>query len=148
MAFKDVLKKQRQSGKGLLSSLGSSASQTIREKMDYRNSLFKSGGMLNALFPNVKGFKAGENLKIPKQAKPETEKTIISMDNTEVVQQLSRVASKLDIVGKNTMVLPIIMRDMNVMRQGILKLVKLGGGTQRDKADRFFQTSSERESIY
>ena len=148
MAFKDVLKKQRQSGKGLLSSLGSSASQTIREKMDYRNSLFKSGGMLNALFPNVKGFKAGENLKIPKQAKPETEKTIISMDNTEVVQELSRVASKLDIVGKNTMVLPIIMRDMNVMRQGILKLVKLAGGTQRDKADRFFQTSSERESIY
>ena len=148
MAFKDVLKKQRQSGKGLLSSLGSSASQTIREKMDYRNSLFKSGGMLNALFPNVKGFKAGENLKIPKQAKPETEKTIISMDNTEVVQELSRVASKLDIVGKNTMVLPIIMRDMNVMRQGILKLVKLGGGTQKDKADRFFQTSAERESLY
>lgn len=148
MAFKDVLKKQRQSGKGLLSSLGSSASQTIREKMDYRNSLFKSGGMLNALFPNVKGFKAGENLKIPKQAKPETEKTIISMDNTEVVQELSRVASKLDIVGKNTMVLPIIMRDMNVMRQGVLKLVKLGGGTQKDKADRFFQTSAERESLY
>jgi hypothetical protein len=148
MAFKDVLKKQRQSGKGLLSSLGSSASQTIREKMDYRNSLFKSGGVLNALFPNVKGFKAGENLKIPKQAKPETEKTIISMDNTEVVQELSRVASKLDIVGKNTMVLPIIMRDMNVMRQGVLKLVKLGGGTQKDKADRFFQTSAERESLY
>jgi len=148
MAFKDVLKKQRQSGKGLISSLGSSAFDTIREKIDYRNSLFKKGGTLNAFFPNVKGFKAGENLKIPKQAKPETEKTIVSMDNTEVVQELSRVASKLDIVGKNTMVLPIIMRDMNVMRQGILKLVKLAGGTQRDKADRFFQTSAERESVY
>jgi len=148
MAFKDVLKKQRQSGKGLISSLGSSAFDTIREKIDYRNSLFKKGGTLNALFPNVKGFKAGENLKIPKQAKPETEKTIVSMDNTEVVQQLSQVSSKLDIVGKNTMALPAIMRDMNVMRQGIVKLVKLSGGTQRDKADRFFQTSAERESIY
>jgi flagellum-specific peptidoglycan hydrolase FlgJ len=148
MAFKDVLKKQRQSGKGLISSLGSSAFDTIREKIDYRNSLFKKGGTLNALFPNVKGFKAGETLKVPKQAKTETEKTIVSMDNTEVVQQLSQVSSKLDIVGKNTMVLPIMMRDMNVMRQGIVKLVKLSGGTQRDKADRFFQTSTERESLY
>jgi hypothetical protein len=145
MAFKDVLKKQRQSGKGILSSLGSSVTENIREKMDYRNSLFKSGGMLNALFPNVKGFKAGQNIKIPKA---ETEKTIASMDNTEVVQQLSRVASKLDIVGKNTMALPIMMRDMNVMRQGIVKLVKLSGGTQRDKADRFFQTSAQQEALY
>jgi hypothetical protein len=148
MAFKDVLKKQRQSGKGLISSLGSSAFDTIREKIDYRNSLFKKGGTLNALFPNVKGFKAGEVLKVPKQAKTETEKTIVSMDNTEVVQELSKASAKLDIVGKNTMALPIMMRDMNVMRQGIVKLVKLSGGTQRDKADRFFQTSAERESLY
>ena len=145
MAFKDILKKQRQSGKGLLSSLGSTSSEMIREKMDYRNSLFKKGGTLNALFPNVKGFKAGESIKTPKT---ETQKTISSMDNTEVVQELSRFASKLDIVGKNSMALPVMMRDMNVMRQGILKLVKLAGGTQKDKADRFFQTSSERESLY
>jgi len=148
MAFKDVLKKQRQSGKGLISSLGSSAFDTIREKIDYRNSLFKKGGTLNALFPNVKGFKAGETLKVPKQAKTETEKTIVSMDNTEVVQELSKASAKLDIVGKNTMALPIMMRDMNVMRQGIVKLVKLSGGTQRDKADRFFQTSAQQESLY
>lgn len=145
MAFKDILKKQRQSGQGLLSSLGSTSSQMIREKMDYRNSLFKKGGMLNAIFPNVKGFKAGESIKTPKT---ETQKTISSMDNTEVVQELSKFASKLDIVGKNSMALPVMMRDMNIMRQGILKLVKLAGGTQKDKADRFFQTSSERESLY
>jgi hypothetical protein len=46
------------------------------------------------------------------------------------------------------MALPIIMRDINVMKQGILKLVKIAGGTQRDKADRFFLSSSEREKSY
>jgi hypothetical protein len=59
-----------------------------------------------------------------------------------------QVASSLDIAARNSMALPIIMRDINVMKQGILKLVKIAGGTQRDKADRFFLSSSEREKSY
>jgi hypothetical protein len=59
-----------------------------------------------------------------------------------------QVASSLDIAAQNSMALPIIMRDINVMKQGILKLVKIAGGTQRDKADRFFLSSSEREKSY
>lgn len=63
-------------------------------------------------------------------------------------ENTSQVASSLDIAARNSMALPIIMRDINVMKQGILKLVKLSGGTQRDKADRFFLSSSEREKSY
>jgi hypothetical protein len=59
-----------------------------------------------------------------------------------------QVASSLDIAARNSMALPIIMRDINVMKQGILKLVKIAGGTQRDKADRFFLTASDREKSY
>jgi len=60
----------------------------------------------------------------------------------------SQLTSSLDVVGRNSMALPIIMRDINVMKQGILKLVKIAGGTQRDKADRFFLASSDREKAY
>ena len=63
-------------------------------------------------------------------------------------ENTSQVASSLDIAARNSMALPIMMRDMNVMKQGILKLVKIAGGTQRDKADRFFLSSSEREKSY
>ena len=68
-----------------------------------------------------------------------------SLMDTENTPQ---VASSLDIAARNSMALPIIMRDINVMKQGILKLVKIAGGTQRDKADRFFLSSSEREKSY
>jgi hypothetical protein len=60
----------------------------------------------------------------------------------------AQLTNSLDIIGKNSMALPIMMRDINVMKQGILKLVKASGGTQRDKADRFFLSASDREKSY
>jgi hypothetical protein len=63
-------------------------------------------------------------------------------------ENTSQLTSSLDVMGRNSMALPIIMRDINVMKQGILKLVKIAGGTQRDKADRFFLASSDREKSY
>ena len=56
--------------------------------------------------------------------------------------------SVLSIIAKNSMSLPGMARDMNVLRQNIVKLVKLKGGkTSRfgGKADAFFKTSKERE---
>lgn len=56
--------------------------------------------------------------------------------------------SVLTIIAKNSMSLPGMARDMNVLRQNIVKLVKLKGGkTSRfgGKADAFFKGSKERE---
>lgn len=140
MAFKDVLLKQRKSGSGVLSSLGSAAYKTTLEKIDPRNYLFTKGSFLKSLFPNVKGYSAiGDKEKI---SKPEPISSPVSSTDGVLIAQ------KLDVIGKNTMVLPIMMRDMNVMRQGIVKLVRLQGGTVRDKADKFFQSAKERESLY
>ena len=145
MAFRDILKKQRQSGKGLISSIASASNKSMLESIDPRNKIFKKGSLLNSLFPNVKGYKAEAD-------KPSTS-SIATMQApvavfAELSSKLDKVADKLDIVGKNTMVMPIMMRDSNIMRQSLVKLVKLSGGTQRDKADRFFQTSKDRESLY
>lgn len=145
MAFRDILKKQRQSGKGLISSIASASNKSMLESIDPRNKIFKKGSLLNSLFPNVKGYKA-EGDKPLASAITSTQTPVAVF--AELSSKLDRVADKLDVVGKNTMVMPLMMRDSNIMRQSLVKLVKLSGGTQRDKADRFFQTSKDRESLY
>lgn len=70
-----------------------------------------------------------------------------SVEETKNYESAS-IEQKLDVIGKNTMVLPMMHRDLNVIRQSIIKLVRLQGGTQRDKADRFFLRASTREEAY
>ncbi len=78
-----------------------------------------------------------------RRAKSSSNSSMVNSDDTS-----SELLSNQSIIAKNSMALPIMMRDINVMKQGIIKLVKLAGGTQRDKADRFFLKSSERETAY
>lgn len=52
----------------------------------------------------------------------------------------------LTVVAKNSMVMPNIARDMNVLRQNLQQLVKLKGGQARGGADRFFLKAGEREA--
>jgi hypothetical protein len=146
MAFKDILKKQRQSGAGIASSLGTAASSTVRENLDIRNYLFTKGSLLGALFPNVKGFKAGAGGNVPKSApnlfSPSSMSAGLSDDKLNIISQNTKIAAK------NSMVLPAMARDMNVMRQNIVKMVKLSGGSPSTKADMFFMKASEREKSY
>lgn len=80
--------------------------------------------------------------KTKRKPKSSSGSSMVNNDNT------SELTNSLDVIGKNSMALPVIMRDINVMKQGILKLVKIAGGTQRDKADRFFLSASDREKSY
>jgi hypothetical protein len=146
MAFRDVIRKQRQSGSGLLSSVGSAAGASMRESIDIRNYLFTKDSLLGALFPNVKGFKADG-----KTTRTRTSPT--SLGDASASAELSD--AKLDIISQNTkvaaknsMVLPSMARDMNVMRQNIVKMVKLSGGKPSTKADMFFMKAAEREKAY
>jgi hypothetical protein len=145
MAFREILKKQRQSGGGLISSIAAASNKSMLESIDPRNKIFKKGSLLNSLFPNVKGYKAEGEKSMASAVAPQQTSSIATV---EVLAKLDVLADKMDIVGKNTMVMPLMMRDSNIMRQSMIKLVKLSGGTQRDKADRFFQTSKNREMLY
>ena len=80
--------------------------------------------------------------KTKRKPKSSSGSSMVNNDNT------SELTNSLDVMGKNSMALPVIMRDINVMKQGILKLVKIAGGTQRDRADRFFLSASDREKSY
>ena len=122
MAFRDILKKQRQSGKGLISSIASASNKSMLESIDPRNKIFKKGSLLNSLFPNVKGYKAEADK--PSASSMATMQAPVAVF-AELSSKLDRVADKLDVVGKNTMVMPLMMRDSNIMRQSLVKLVKL-----------------------
>jgi len=98
------------------------------------------------LFPNIKGFKADS-----KSARTKT--SPINLGTGAASAQLSD--AKLDIISQNTkisaknsMMMPSMARDMNVMRQNIVKLVKLSGGKASTKADMFFMKAAEREKAY
>jgi hypothetical protein len=146
MAFKDILRKQRQSGSGLMSSLAGASGASARESIDIRNYLFTKDSLLGALFPNVKGFKADN-----KAGRTKTSPTSLGSNSASI--QLTD--AKLDLIGQNTkiaaknsMAMPAIARDMNVMRQNVVKLVKLSGGKPSTKADMFFAKAFEREKAY
>ena len=57
----------------------------------------------------------------------------------------SEGATFLKIIAKNSMSLPGMARDMNVLRQNVVKLVKLKGGKSRGAADAYFLKEDERE---
>jgi GH24 family phage-related lysozyme (muramidase) len=143
MAFKDLVRQQRQQGSGILSSVGSAAAGSVRESLDIRNALFSSGSFLNTLFPKVKGFKAGNNV-----GKGKSPSLLSSLGSDLSSTKLDQIGENTKIAAKNSFVLPAMARDMNVMRQNIVKLVKLQGGTASTKADMFFMKAGEREAAY
>jgi hypothetical protein len=134
-----VVKKYQQQGQGRGGALASGVSDILKEKIDPRRFLFKSDGVMTTLFPSLRAFKA----------KGAGEKgDLLSSGSAASTPVLNEILINSQITAKNTAVLPMMGRDMNIMRQGIVKLVKLQGGTQRDKADRFFMSARDREALY
>jgi hypothetical protein len=80
-------------------------------------------------------FKKSKNPKSPSKAGGDTEGSI-SAD----------VIPFLNIIAKNSLALPGMARDMNVLRQNIVKLVKLKNAEAITKADKFFKSEDQRES--
>lgn len=52
----------------------------------------------------------------------------------------------LKIIAQNSIALPGMARDVNVLRQNVVKLVKLKAKTTSTKADKFFKTEDQREA--
>ena len=140
--FTEVYKQELKS-KGVLSSLGSSVLKTTKERMDPRNLLFGGKGIISATGQKIfgKGYSAIE--------KP-AEK-LKSASNDLIIEKLANQNMRLAIIGKNTMPLRAMSRDINVMRQNMIKLVKLnsdGSMKAATKADMFFRKQGEEEKLY
>jgi hypothetical protein len=146
--FTDVYKQELKS-KGILSSIGTAALKRTREKLDIRNMLFGGSGAIAATGQKVfgKGYQAiqrgGSTAKVVSE---NIGTQSIAMDQLLLSSQ--KQESQLAIIAKNTMNSNAMARDMNVMRQNIMKLVTMGGGKASRGADMFFKEAAAREASY
>lgn len=142
----EVVRRQRKEGQGAIGALTSALGQKTLEAIDPRRMLNQKG-LLTSLFPSLKAYQAKGSAERISRASAD-----LSSSTAPMLQEMN---VKLDIVGtntrltaKNTMMMPAMARDMNVMRQNIVKLVKLQGGKASTRADAFFMRAREREASY
>jgi hypothetical protein len=144
MAFLDIVKKERTDGSGIISSLTSSAAKTTLEKMDPRNYLFRSGGILNALFPKIKGYRSTPS----KTDKTSPLSSLGGIDSAVTLVKLDEINRNTSISAKNSVVLPKMAMDINIMKLNIMKLVSAAGKPVSRSPDMFFATAKKREEMY
>ena len=136
-----VVARQRQSGKGVVGSLTGGIKEKLKEKFDPRRML-NQNGLMTSLFPSLRAYKAkGAN-------SPDSVGLSPSLDVSALQSSFNRIDTNTRIEAKNSMVFPMMHRDMNIFRQNIVKLVKLKGETPATKADRFFMSAKDREKSY
>lgn len=140
--FKSKYISELEKGKGLIGGAKSAASSSMDDfkkqfsKESIAKKAFGGDDILSALIRGKMGIKKDEKGKSP------------SNDGKSGGELGEDAINVLTIIAKNSMSLPGMARDMNVLRQNVVKLVKLKGGkTSRfgGKADAFFKGSKERE---
>lgn len=144
----EIYKSEKKKGGGLVSALG----KRTFEKLDPRQ-MFNQKGLAAAIAPSLFKTYSATRTGGKSPAALSTPTPQISTQNME--SKIDMLSSEMRIVGnntrvaaKNSMSLPDMARDMNVMRQNVIKLVKLQGGESTNKADMYFKKSSENEAAY
>ena len=144
----DVIRSKRKSGQSRTGSFFGSLKDKLKETIDPRQ-LFNQSGMLTALFPSLKAYKAkGVGEETGKLIQRRTAELSNSPQSMNGGMDFSAIEQNTKISAVNSMALPGLSRDINVMRQNISKLVKVVGLKPATKADNFFKKSSEREKEY
>lgn len=146
-SFTDIYK-QELKGKGVLSSLGSAALKRTKERLDPRNMLFGGSGILSATGQKIFGKGYSAISKAPTGTKLAESGELKSEALNSLLVSSQKQEAQLTIIAKNTMNSNSMARDINVMRQNIMKLVTLNGGKASRSADMFFKDKAAREAQY
>jgi len=130
--------------KGLLGALVSASGARLKEKTDIRGMLPQTG-VSGAAFEKLfgKAYKYGGNKQAVRSSGGSDGGVSKSME-----EKLTRIGVDGKLTAKNTVVLPAMARDMNLMRMNMQKMVRLSGGTPSTKSDMFFKRASDREAQY
>lgn len=134
----EIYKQEKQSGAGI----GSAATKRLGERLDPRQ-IFDRSGIIATMFPALRSYSATKPMR-GTATSPTTPSPALSLD----AGAFSDISAATKLSAKNSMVLPAMARDMNLMRQNIAKIVKLQGGTSATKADMFFRRAAERETMF
>lgn len=127
-----------ESGKGLSGGARTAASGSMKDI----GKQFGKENIVRAMFGGDDIFSAMIRGKLGVKAKPGKERAPEKVGGAEMTGD---TAVMLKVIAKNSMALPGMARDMNVLRQNVQKLVKLKGGKSRGGADAFFLKEDERE---
>lgn len=90
----------------------------------------------------------GENKKTGKRTTPIQEKLSGSSVDPSQISLLRAISTNARISAKNSMALPSILQQTNIMQKNIAKLVRLQGSAPSNKSDAFFSSSKFRENAY
>lgn len=125
--------------KGVVSGLASGIGKTALEKADLRNLFFGGSGSASIIGRKIfgKGYSA---------TKRDTTPTRTTLDQSDVV--LSEIRDNMILSAKNSMALPMIAGQMNIMQKNIAKLVQIQKVKPTQKADAFFTAAKFRENAY
>ena len=137
----DILQQEYKT-KGLIGGTASAAGKKTLEKIDLRNVLFGGSGIGSIVGRKVfgRGYSANSG---PNKVSGVSES--ISSGSSSVLQEIS-INGRIS--AKNSMALPRIAEQMNIMQKNVAKLVKLQGGTPSTKAQNYFSSSKMRENAY
>ena len=166
----EIYRSEKAQGRGL----GSTLDKALLEKIDPRR-MFNQKGLMAAMLPSLfKAYRAdasGGASKAASIASSFSSVTIESKLDTLIDQNYS-IKTGIDVFAKNSVVLPMMARDTNILRQNFAKMLKLqtilvqsssyfnkgmtekqrrnllSSTTATNKADMFFKRAGERESLY
>jgi len=131
----EIYKQEKKSGGGL----GSAVTKRMGEKIDPRQMLDASG-VIATMFPGLKPYSA------TKQKTPSATSSMPSISSGS--GELSLISEATKITAKNTLAMPAMARDMHLVKQNIIKLVKSSGGKPQTKSGDFFNRQQARESAF
>jgi hypothetical protein len=150
MATKDsrlaqIYRQELAKNKGLLGAFSSAGGARLKEAVDLRQYLLPQSGISGAISQRMFGkayrYSSGQpGVRTAGSGSP--------INDRAVSEKITRVDINTKLTAKNTIVLPAMARDMNLMRMNMQKMVKLSGGTPSTKADMFFKRAGDRESAY
>ena len=143
----EIYKAEKSKGGGIAITLGKRA----LEKLDPRQFFNQKGLMaaaLPSLFKSYSATPANSGQKVSSLGSGSLSSGALETKLDVLIGETKDVKINSKLSAKNSMVLPDIARDMNVMRQNIQKLVKLQGGTAAKGTDMYFKKAGERESSY
>jgi murein DD-endopeptidase MepM/ murein hydrolase activator NlpD len=122
-----ILRQELQAGTNLPQALAMANVASLREKGDYRNLFPKSGVLGQVLRASLgKGYQYGRSAQSTSAARGSAGSSAGALS-----------AGAIRLTARNSMFLPVIARDMNIMKQNIASLVRATGkrafaGTERD----------------
>mgnify|MGYP003351384183 CR=1 FL=1 len=135
----EILKEEYKT-KGVVGGTTSAVGKRLKEKFDIRNTLFGGTGVGSLIGQKVfgKGYSATRNVP--------------SVDGASNLSGSGAVLTELNVnsqvTAKNTLALPAMARDMHLVKQNMIKLVKLQGDTPTTKAGDWFSRQAAREAAY